>query len=417
MRIYVLVTGCDPLRVWLFKDGLVRFATEKYEAVSRTNKKDAFKHLTNYAINKNHPDFIRNDNLNTGHCSSENIDSHKRSVKSFFKQLEDLGNNMSVVWSKIKLIIAKTMIAIQPQLKLHSSCQADDPFNQGCFELLGFDVMLTKKMEPILLEVNHNPSLFADSEVDKNVKIDLVRNIFLMLDVSIKRKKRLMTYQQRIKKERIYQGKKSKSMRSKLKEKCISVRDFKLNKLKGSFEKVFPFPDKDEQKELNSLLDGSVYLNSSYSQNGVSWKYNKPSKIQFKDIKKSQKKSAYQNLFGSKFSQFSENCQEEKSTDASKSKVKNSILSFNQPISPYNQMVERRLPKINKNSKIKKIKSMPRGIRYEAKLSSLFKAYDSIQQKHKLEVPPLPIDGSNKKFKINTETKYRQNLTTRKRNY
>jgi tubulin polyglutamylase TTLL7 len=30
MRIYVLITSCDPLRVFLYNDGLLRLSTEKY---------------------------------------------------------------------------------------------------------------------------------------------------------------------------------------------------------------------------------------------------------------------------------------------------------------------------------------------------------------------------------------------------
>ena len=37
LRVYVLVTSCDPLRVFLFNDGLVRLATEKYLAPQESN--------------------------------------------------------------------------------------------------------------------------------------------------------------------------------------------------------------------------------------------------------------------------------------------------------------------------------------------------------------------------------------------
>lgn len=30
MRVYVLVTSCDPLRIFVHKEGLVRFATQPY---------------------------------------------------------------------------------------------------------------------------------------------------------------------------------------------------------------------------------------------------------------------------------------------------------------------------------------------------------------------------------------------------
>lgn len=37
LRIYVLVTSCDPLRIFVFGDGLARFATVKYNDPTNSN--------------------------------------------------------------------------------------------------------------------------------------------------------------------------------------------------------------------------------------------------------------------------------------------------------------------------------------------------------------------------------------------
>lgn len=37
LRIYILVTSCDPLRIFLYNDGLVRMGTEKYHAPNEAN--------------------------------------------------------------------------------------------------------------------------------------------------------------------------------------------------------------------------------------------------------------------------------------------------------------------------------------------------------------------------------------------
>ena len=79
MRIYVLLAGCDPLKIFLFKEGLARFATEKYQQPSDENVDEMCMHLTNYAINKDNPNFIFNED-----ASADDV-GHKRSISSIFK--------------------------------------------------------------------------------------------------------------------------------------------------------------------------------------------------------------------------------------------------------------------------------------------------------------------------------------------
>ena len=51
LRIYVLITSYDPLRIYLYDDGLARFATEKYN-LKKSSMKETYVHLTNYSVNK-----------------------------------------------------------------------------------------------------------------------------------------------------------------------------------------------------------------------------------------------------------------------------------------------------------------------------------------------------------------------------
>lgn len=59
---YVLVTSFHPLRVYLYNEGLARFATEQYSNDPNILK-NKFVHLTNFSINKrNTKNYVRNDN-------------------------------------------------------------------------------------------------------------------------------------------------------------------------------------------------------------------------------------------------------------------------------------------------------------------------------------------------------------------
>jgi len=51
LRIYVAITSVNPLKIYIYEEGLARFATEKYDGNFRDTK-NVFSHLTNYSINK-----------------------------------------------------------------------------------------------------------------------------------------------------------------------------------------------------------------------------------------------------------------------------------------------------------------------------------------------------------------------------
>jgi len=82
LRLYVFINGINPLRIYLYKDGLARFATVKYQKPSEKNMNNLFMHLTNYAINKESENYIE--------ASGPNCDSgHKRSYESILKLVEN----------------------------------------------------------------------------------------------------------------------------------------------------------------------------------------------------------------------------------------------------------------------------------------------------------------------------------------
>lgn len=61
-----------------------------------------------------------------------------------------------------------------------------------CFEILGFDVIIDKNGRPYLLEVNHAPSFNSDTQLDRQVKKNLLVDTFTLLNVSINEKNKLL---------------------------------------------------------------------------------------------------------------------------------------------------------------------------------------------------------------------------------
>lgn len=105
LRLYVLVTNFDPLKIYVYNEGLVRFASEPYNL--KSIKSNVYAHLTNYSINKKSENFVQNQNL------SERDFGNKWSLSALQSHLERLGIDMKAVWARIYDSIIKSLISVE----------------------------------------------------------------------------------------------------------------------------------------------------------------------------------------------------------------------------------------------------------------------------------------------------------------
>lgn len=240
LRIYVLVTSVKPLRVYLFRDGLVRLCTEKYVRPTKANLDKACMHLTNYAVNKLNSNFHQPEAYN----AEDNGDDSSKRALSWFMHLvrERFGEGRAKeLWARIGTLSVRTILSIMPTLSreydqhfkdfegipLRPATRAADaglateaeeeeeeaaetveggesngvseeteeinhqsepgplPSTRGCrcFEILGLDIMVDSQLRPSLIEVNHLPSFGTDSPLDLDIKRRLMEQVLPALSV------------------------------------------------------------------------------------------------------------------------------------------------------------------------------------------------------------------------------------------
>ncbi|XP_013806500.2 tubulin polyglutamylase TTLL13 [Apteryx mantelli] len=196
MRIYVLVTSCDPLKIFVYKEGLARFATMRYIEPSSSNLDDICMHLTNYAINKHNENFVRDDTVGS-----------KRKLSTLNAWMMDNNYNTKKLWEDIEDIVIKTLISAHPVVKHnYQSCFPNHTTGCACFEILGFDILLDRKLKPWLLEVNHSPSFTTDSCLDREVKEALLCDTIKLINVHACDKRKVLEEDKQRVKERLLQA-------------------------------------------------------------------------------------------------------------------------------------------------------------------------------------------------------------------
>jgi hypothetical protein len=170
LRVYVAVTSINPLRIYMYDDGLVRFATQKYQAQYGNAKAAKYTHLTNYSLNK----FSANFQENTDAMKDD--EGSKQSLSALRKRLRKMGHDDTLLFHKMEDLIIKTVIAGEPMINNATEMFCPYP-RSNCFELFGFDVLVDDKLEPWLLEVNLTPALGCDSPLDQKIKANVVADL------------------------------------------------------------------------------------------------------------------------------------------------------------------------------------------------------------------------------------------------
>ncbi|KAF1749595.1 hypothetical protein GCK72_026063 [Caenorhabditis remanei] len=192
-RVYGVIKSINPLSIYVAREGMARFCTEKYEKPDSSNFKNLYAHLTNYSLNKANEAYVHSNTL------QDQTKGSKRLLSTVFHQLESRGIKTKKLWHDIKLILVKTTLAMLPEIMLHYEHHFYDSPGPQCFQIMGFDVMIRDDGTPILLEVNAAPSLTADhivpypgrslteggqrvrSIVDEVIKMPLVRDTLLLV--------------------------------------------------------------------------------------------------------------------------------------------------------------------------------------------------------------------------------------------
>lgn len=94
------------MAIFIFKDGLVRLASEKWSGTKNMN--DVFVHLTNYSLNKRNNNFNDDEHkLKLSDCLVGQMTQpqYKKSKPAASRSAED-------IWAEIDSIVIKTIIAV-----------------------------------------------------------------------------------------------------------------------------------------------------------------------------------------------------------------------------------------------------------------------------------------------------------------
>ena len=149
LRIYVTYTSISPLQLYIYPEGFVHMATDKYNSNPKYIN-ERYMHLTNPDINKERDFYKKNPRP-----FYWNFVELKNYVKKHGKMNSGPnGHDDDDLWYDIQTLVMKTVLSAEYKL---NNFAIKFTQNINNFELLGIDVLVDSNLKPWLVEVNPDP--------------------------------------------------------------------------------------------------------------------------------------------------------------------------------------------------------------------------------------------------------------------
>ena len=178
LRIHGLVTSVKPLKIYLYDEGLVRVASEKYDPKNIDNE---FSYLTNLYINRrNKKKFIYPQNL-------KNIeDSNLWNLAAFKRYCKRNNINYDKLYDEFGDIFIKMVFSVRK--KIIDNIKANNLSSSNFYHLIGIDIIYDENMKPYLLEANRRCSLRSDNDAEKYYTHNLIADTINLIGIRIMNK-------------------------------------------------------------------------------------------------------------------------------------------------------------------------------------------------------------------------------------
>jgi|GEM_PF-1566330 len=150
MRIYGLITSADPLRIYIYDDGIVRLAPQPYLRgpgwLARTDM-----HITNTALHRNHKLLVISED------PAVEDQGNVWSLKAYLRHVAAAGHDANTVFTAIARLVGRFLLTLRAD-GFFARQTAHAPARSFGHKLFGLDVLLDADARPWLIEIQRSPA-------------------------------------------------------------------------------------------------------------------------------------------------------------------------------------------------------------------------------------------------------------------